>query len=177
MRRNWKSDRGDHFVISLWGKLKGESSIREHLVPCINVTRSGIGVKNIVLRLLQLKEKEGNNEGPAISDKRGFLVPTRDLDQQLLEILLDIHRKEPSLFPPSISSEADLSEYYRCYRTWRRTSVLRAQEEKIKETDVMIVNKWGNTTNRKAATSQPMIMHYTDFELLKKPFLRYTASM
>ena len=177
LRRNWKPDRGDHFVISLWGKLKGESSIREHLIPCINVTRSGIGVKNIVLRLIQLKEKEGNNEGPAISDKRGFLVPTRDLDQQLLEILVDVHRKEPSLFPPSISSEADLSEYYRCYRTWRRTSVLRAQEEKIKETDVMIVNKWGNTANRKAATSQPMIMHYTDFELLKKPFLRYTASM
>ena len=45
LRRNWKPDRGDHFVISLWGKLKGESSIREHLIPCINVTKSGIGVK------------------------------------------------------------------------------------------------------------------------------------
>ena len=45
LRRNWKPDRGDHFVISLWGKLKGEISIRDHLIPCINVTRSGLGVK------------------------------------------------------------------------------------------------------------------------------------
>ena len=177
LRRNWKPDRGDHFVIALWGKLKGEASIREHLIPCINVTRSGIGVKNIVLRLIQLKEIEGNKDGPAISDERGYLLPTRDLDQLLLEILIDIHGKEPSLFPPSISSETELSEYYKCFRTWRRTSVLRAQEEKIKETDVMIVNKWRNTANLRAATAQPMIIHYTDFELLKKPFLRYTSSM
>ncbi len=121
-------------------------------------------------------EKEGNHDGPAISDK-GYLLPTRGLDQKLLEILMDLHINEPSLFPPSISSEAELSEYYRCYRTWRRTSVLRAHKEKIKENDVMLVNKWGKTANQKTAASQPMIMHYTDFELLKKPFLRYTFSM
>ena len=44
-RKNWNPDRGDHFVVSLWGKLKGETSFRDHLVPCANVTRSGIGVK------------------------------------------------------------------------------------------------------------------------------------
>ena len=177
LRKNWKPDRGDHFVISLWGKLKGETSFKDHLIPCINVTSSGIGVKNIVLRLMQLKEEEGNIDGPAISDKRGRLLPTKDLDQQLLEILTDIHKKDPSLFPPSITSETEITEYYRCYRTWRRTSVLRAHEEKVKEADTKLVNKWENNASGKSATSQPMIMHYTDFELLKRPFLRYTSSM
>ena len=125
LRNNWQPDRGDHFVIALWGKLKGETTYRNHVIPCINVTKSGIKVKYTVQRLLELKEKEGNIKGPAISEKAGFLLQARELDQQLHDLLMDIHENDPSLFPPSIASIEDILEYYRCYRTWRRTSVLR----------------------------------------------------
>ena len=52
LRNNWHPVRGDHFVIALWGKLKGETAYRNHAIPCINVTKSGIKVKYIVQRLL-----------------------------------------------------------------------------------------------------------------------------
>ena len=42
LRKNWRPDRGDHIVISLWTRLKGKISIRDHMIPCINVTRSGV---------------------------------------------------------------------------------------------------------------------------------------
>ena len=181
LRKNWKIDRGDHIVIALWGKLKGENAYRNHKIPCINVTKSGINVKFTVQRLLDLKEKEGNMNGPAISDSKGFLLQARELDQQLHDLLMDIHERDPSLFPPSISSLEDVLENYRCYRTWRRTSVLRALEEKVEQPDINIVNKWENAAgpskNGKTATSQPMMLHYAEFELLKKPFKRYTQSM
>ena len=94
---------------------------------------------------------------------------------------MDIHERDPSLFPPSISSLEDVLENYCCYRTWRRTSVLRALEEKVEQPDINIVNKWENAAgpskNGKTATSQPMMLHYAEFELLKKPFKRYTQSM
>ena len=47
LRNNWQHDRGDHFVIALWGKLKGETAYRNHVIPW-----SGIKVKYIVQRLL-----------------------------------------------------------------------------------------------------------------------------
>ena len=104
LRNNWQPDRGDHFVIALWGKLKGETAYRNRVIPCINVTKSGIKMKNIVQRSLELKEKEGNIKGPAISDKAGFLLQVRELDQPLHDLLIDIHEKVPSLSPPSLAS-------------------------------------------------------------------------
>ena len=42
------------------------------MIPCINVTKSGINVKYAVSRLVELKEKEGFKNGPAISDRDGY---------------------------------------------------------------------------------------------------------
>ena len=69
-------------------------------------------MKYTVQRLLELKEKEGNIKGPAISDKAGFLLQARELDQQLHDLLMDIHEKDPSLFPPYVASIEDILEYY-----------------------------------------------------------------
>ena len=57
LRRHWKSEETNYFIIVLFGKLKGEDGVREHLIPCINVTKSGINVKYTVSRLIELKEK------------------------------------------------------------------------------------------------------------------------
>ena len=180
IRKCLEVDREDHFVVVLWGKLKGETAYRAHNIPCINVTKSGINVKFTIERLIAVKEDERCVKGPAISDKNGFLLSTGELDQYLHEILMDLYEVDPSYFPPSITSVEDILGYYRCYRTWRRTSVLRAHEEKVGTRDINIVNKWeqaGGPEKGAKNTSQPMMMHYAEFELLKKPFKRYTYEM
>ena len=64
-----------------------------------------------------------------------------------------------------------------CYRTFRRTSDTRALEEKVDQTDIDIVNKWEQRGSDKRKIAQPMRHHYAQFELLIKPFLRYTYAM
>ena len=71
LRKYWPQNRTDHFIIPLFGKLKGEDTYREHLIPCINITKSGINVKYAVERLKKDKEKLMIMSGPAISDESG----------------------------------------------------------------------------------------------------------
>ena len=47
---------GDKYVvIALLGKIKGETADRDHLLPCMPVTSSGIDVKASVGRLIEFK--------------------------------------------------------------------------------------------------------------------------
>ena len=87
LRRHWKSEETNYFIIALFGKLKGEDGAREHLIPCINVTKSGINVKYTISRLIELKEKAGLKNGPAISDSDSYLLPSRQLDSMLHQVL------------------------------------------------------------------------------------------
>ena len=161
----------------LWGKIKGEESTREHKIPCINVTKSGINVRYVVERLLDLKRKQGLMRGPAVSDSNGYLMSTKELDTMMHETLTDVYAQDKSLFPPSITSEELIIESYKCYRTFRRTSDTRAIEEKVEQLDIDIVNKWEQRGSNKKKIAQPMKQHYAQFELLIKPFLRCTYAM
>ena len=49
----------EFFWLSLLGRLKGEKMDKEHNIPCVNVTSSGINVRRIVFRLLEEKEQLG----------------------------------------------------------------------------------------------------------------------
>ena len=80
--------------------IKGENSIREHLIPCSNVTKSGIIVKYTVERLIACKEKENSIKGPAAFDPKDFLLSTPELDSYFHEVLMEIFEQESSLFPP-----------------------------------------------------------------------------
>ena len=178
LRKHWKGDEENYFIISLFGKLKGEDGARQHLIPCINFTKSGINVKYTLSRLISLKEKAGLKSGPAISDTKGFLLDSRTLDGMLHDILLELFQENKDLFPPIIESGDNIMEFYRCNKTFRRTSDTRALEEKVSATDIDIVNRWEQSAgykNKKVA--QAMKHHYAQFELLLKPFLRYTYEM
>lgn len=52
----WERNDGRFFYIALFGKIKLERSPRLHLIPCINITGSGIKVKHIVKRALLEKK-------------------------------------------------------------------------------------------------------------------------
>jgi hypothetical protein len=55
-------------VIALLGKIKSEHHNIACLIPCVPVTSySGIKVKDIIKRLIKLKESQGHVDGPTIS--------------------------------------------------------------------------------------------------------------
>ena len=121
--------------------MKGKESFREHQIPCINVTKSGINVKYTIERLIQAKEKLGLTYGPTISDSNGFLLSLRDLDSMFHEILVEIFVGDRSLFPPTVNAYEDVIESYRVNRSLQRTANTRALEEKVASTDIDLVSK------------------------------------
>lgn len=178
LKKHWIGNKRSYVIIVLWGKIKGEDSYREHTIPCINTTKSGINVRYTLERLLKLKETQGLTDGPAISDIKGLLLPTRDLDIRMHELLSEIFEEDRTLFPPSVSEVEDIPDAYKCFRTLRRTSLTRALEEDVDDNDINIVNKWEQKGDKKKKiVAQPMKIHYAQFEILLKPFLRYTYAM
>ena len=102
LNRHMVEDNKGYFVIGLLGKIKGENNEKLHLVPCSNVTSSGIKVKNTVVQLLKFKKKTGFISGPAITKLNGKPFETRDLNDMLLYLLDNIFVQDPSLFPTEV---------------------------------------------------------------------------
>ena len=177
LRKHWDINRKEYLVIVLVGKLKGENAVREHLIPCSRTTNSGINVEYTLFRLIQEKEKHGLVSGPAISNKKGFLLSSRDIDNLFHELLFDIFETNRKLFPPTIATNEDIVDNYKCNRSLRRTSDTRAIEEKVTSSDIDIVNKWDQRSSQKKVAGQVMRHYYAQFEILIKPFIRYTKAM
>ena len=83
-----------------------------------------------------------------------------------------------SLFPPTVNTYEDVIDSYRVNRSLRRTANTRALEEKVANADIDLVSKWEQKGPvQRKMYSQPMKHHYAQFDLILKPFLRYTHEM
>jgi len=168
----------DFSVIALLGKLKGERHDLTHLIPCANRTSSGLNIRRIILRLINLKESANLIDGPAISTMEGIVLNSRIVDDILHAVLIDLFLESDNLFPPKVDSIEKLKNSYQCFRTFRRTSATRATEQGVSTSDANVVNRWKSDENLKGKRpSVGMHQHYTEFDLLVKPFLRYTRAM
>ena len=75
-------------VIVLSGKLKGEDNTCLHHIPCVKITKSEINVEYLLERLLDLKRKQGLNDGPAIYNNKGYFLPAKEMDTCFHELLI-----------------------------------------------------------------------------------------
>jgi hypothetical protein len=178
LNRKWGLGGTKYITIALLGKIKGETGDRAHLLPSVPVTSSGIQVEASVKRLIDFKARKGFKTGPAISDLQGRVFEPKALNDALLDIMEDLFDDHRDLFPASITSREMLRQKYQAFRTMRRTSDTRALEEKVAQPDIDLVNRWKSF--EKADGSRPaqaMRQWYAEFELLLKPFLRYTWAM
>jgi hypothetical protein len=55
LNQKFAADGDKYVVIALLGKIKGETSDRDHLLPCVPVTSSGIDVRASIQRLIDFK--------------------------------------------------------------------------------------------------------------------------
>ena len=178
LHRHWSNSEERHLIIALQGQVKGETGDRDHLLPCVSKTASGIDVRESLERLMSLKSRKGFVDGPAISDLQGQVYSTRDMSDSLFEILEDLFDSHRHLFPVDILSKDMIKDRYQAFRTYRRTSDTRATEMGVSKTDIDMVNRWESAERAKGKRqNMPMRMHYTQVELIVKPFLRYTGQM
>lgn len=178
-RLNWDNHSKDYVIIALLGQLKGTKEESTYTFPSVNITTSGINVKEILKRAVIIKKKLGFVDGPLISDTQGFLWSSRTVDDMMHEILLDLFTSDRDLFPLSIKSNEELIKSYHCYRTFRRSSDTRATEKQVASLDIDVVNRWRSEAIKRAGGRATMAMrgHYCDLDKLLLPFLRYTEKM
>lgn len=176
--RLWSKGAGSYVIIPLLGRLKGESFDKCHLIPSVEITSSGIQVRKVLNRLIINKSQLGLKDGPAISDTQGFVMDASDIDDMLHTILLEILHSHPNLFPPEITTEEDIRQGYQCFRSFRRSSATRATEMKVAIADKEVVNRWSKVEKADGnKLNLQMHQHYTNFDDLLQPFLRYTSAM
>jgi hypothetical protein len=177
LNKYW-NERTDIVKLVLLGKVKGELREREHHLPCVNVTSSGLKIRDRIEDFLQEKRLLGFTSGPAISDHKGKLFSLRELNDMLWEALIKIFEEDVELFPRKIKDQTEIRNYYQCFRSFRRTSDTRALEMGVKKVDIDIVNKWKSDENsRSSKPSLPMHLLYAQFNIFIGPFLRYTKEM
>jgi hypothetical protein len=168
----------NHFLIPLMGKVKGEHHDQCHLLPCTFRTESGIKPYEWIQRLIQIKDKQGLIDGPAISDECGRVLNSSTIDQGMHEVLEELYATDKELFPSTIKTKEDIISSYHAFRSFRRSSDTRALNKGLRQDDIDLVNRWHQV--EKADGSRPsfdMRHHYAQYELLIDPFLRYTSAM
>jgi hypothetical protein len=184
VRKHFNSQFGDdgspdkHVVIALLGQVKGEHNERQHLIPAVNETKSGIQVRRWLRRTLAANFAEGRVTGPAFCDEKGIVLTTRVMNEMFHEMLEEIRVEHKTLFLGDILSRADIEEKYNVYRSFRRGSDSRAIAMGVSPIDIDVVNRW---TKKEAAgtsrVSHKMKHHYADVAILLPAFERYTKVM
>lgn len=165
-------------VWALRGKIKGEHQSRTHLLPCVEVTKSGINVKFWRDLVIEINRRRGHFDGPAFCDKDGFVLSAEVLDAHLHEALIQILEREPEALPADLRSEEAIRERVHCFRTFRRTSDTRATNEGVALSHVNVVNRWSKEERAGAKqASLPMNQHYAQIEELWPSFKAYTWKM
>ena len=113
LRGYWESKEVDNEFgkfthVCLRGQVKGEHGVRCHILPCLNITSSGINVRASVRRLIKLKGKQGFRNGPAVFDLKGVVLSSYTLDDSLNEILSDLFNSKRYLFPEKIKRQEEI---------------------------------------------------------------------
>ena len=166
-------------VIALWGQFKGENAERAHLLPCCDITGSGIPVRTWVRRAVLLALDNNKTKGPLMTHRDGKKISSWDIDEIFHFHLTQVWNQSPHLFPShAISDEEDIVNKYSNSRSFWRESNTRAKEMNVSIPDTDIINRWRvkeSAGTRKEGGS--MDQTYTDPTLLLAPFLRYTQQM
>ena len=178
LRDNWNNHSNKYVVIGLLGRYKGENHDYTHLVSCVNKTSSGLNIRNILHRAIQLKDKLGYQDGPLVSDQKGLLWSSRNIDEMMTDVLKEIYQKDKTLFDVRIKDLKGIEDNFKCYRTFRRSSDTRAINQKVSDVDIDVIHRWSTVEQSKGKkTGLTMKHHYAELNLLLSPFLRYTESM
>ena len=187
LRKHFDSQFGDdgdperHVVIALLlgHQVKGEHNERQHLIPSVNETKSGIQVRRWLRQTLAANFEEGQVTGPALCDEKGVVLTTLVMNGMFHEMLEEIRVEHKTLFLEDMLSRADIEEKCNVYRSFRWGSDSWAIAMGVSPIiDIDVVNRW---TKKEAArttrVSHKMKRHYADVAILLPAFERYTKVM
>ena len=167
---------GPHVKVPLIGFFKGEGGTRMHVLPIANETKTGIEVRWWLEEVVKQLKKESNEGCPAFCDEGGYQLNEKDLEkifQETLEKLIDEgngHKWWPRKVP--------VTEYCRCYRSFRRGAENTAINHDVAEETIELVNRWRKF--EKSRGKQPgfkMLHHYASGTATRKKQLQFSENI
>ena len=151
--------RASHVIISLLGRFKGEEGDRMHVFPLSSVTKTGIRIRLWLERLVALLRKEGKTDCPAFCDEEGFQLAMSDIEAIMHPVLKNLQKDRS--FKDVIPKGLDVEVEFRLARSLRRGAENQALDNKVPDSTVNLVNRWGRyERNRGAEPGFNMLEHY-----------------
>lgn len=171
----WPETRESGYVmVALRGKFKTEDNERWHMVPIVDVTKSGIEVRKWITRLMIVRvREERDEEGPLFVNKRGKRARLSDYNSQFQELVELARDRFPGVF-----SEKALLEDYNLRRSMRRGSTTQATNNGTAEAVIDLMNRWRRKEHAKGAEpGLSMQQVYTEVRSAVEATLKYSENL
>jgi hypothetical protein len=79
LHRHWGTGDGTYLVVMVQDTMKEETNDRDHMLPCVPETSSGVDVKTSFERLVELKSTKGFTDGSGILDVADWAYSAKDM--------------------------------------------------------------------------------------------------
>jgi hypothetical protein len=169
--------RKPHVLLSLQGRFKNVIGRKKHQIPLVPLTKSGIGIKVWLLRLLFCYQEAGVTSGPLLRNSIRAPLPAKvkELDVTFHKYLSMVQDSFPHLIPSTV----DVSETYSLTRSLRRGSTAQARNQGVPRDIIMLNNRWRSDEASRSHSSAPQeIMElYTDVVVAIEALLRYSGPL
>ena len=146
MLATWKEDyeyKTPHVMIALKGKFKREDTMRYHLVPIADSSKSKIPTRRWITRLLALRVRvDKKKKGWLFVNKKGERARISDFDDSFRAYVRKAHARRPREFPSGIDFDQ-----YSLRRSLRRGSTTTAANNLVLEQVINRINRWRKENN------------------------------
>jgi hypothetical protein len=166
-----------HVLIPLRGRFKGETGERCHLLPLVDITKSGINVQQSLSLLLEARKIFGmQNRGWAFVDEKKEKLTFQKMNDIFFDCLERIQLEDVSNLHKL--RDINIREEYSINRSCRRGSTTHARNQGIPSSTIELQNRWSTKENAKGRRPKyNMIETYSEIRDMIPAFLKYSEQL
>ncbi|GFH43771.1 hypothetical protein CTEN210_00244 [Chaetoceros tenuissimus] len=167
-----------HVLAPLYGRFKGETGERFHVIPLVNISRTGIPFRIWLERALAMLRAENKigKKGPLFCDVKGDLLKSKDLEDLILEAIENVQATQ--VHSELIPNEWEVREMYGIYRSFRRGAASTAANEDVNDFTIKLVNRWRKyETARGSVPNMGIMEYYLEHKKVLKRILSFSKSL
>jgi hypothetical protein len=165
---------GDHVIVPLLGRYKGEMHNRYHLTPLAASTNSGIQVRCWLERLVGVWRDIGRTHGPAFGTREREVLASGFIEEKIVDLLFEVRAENASILPPDV----DFGEEFGISRSFRRGATSTARVRKVPEEVVSLTNRWRKFEHAKGRRPRlTMQDHYSNIKILIPELVAFSQAL
>ena len=159
--------------VSLLGRFKGETGNRQHYMPVVAKTQSGIDNLKWARRMVQIREEEGRSNGWLFQDLNLRRRKGADYEGDL-HLVLETIQRTTSL----IDNGVNVREEYGMFRSLRRGATTEAHNQGVLDTVIEMNNRWRKVERAKGKKAGlTLSQHYTEVKQAVAVLLKFSKAL